>query len=79
LGFRLGQAQLPKEARIRRGALWQNITELSMSGGNAACCHIALITCYYYAFSDLMLLLRWEEGHPACKKLSDDVLAWLSV
>ena len=23
------------------------------------------------AFSDLMLLVGWREGHPACKKLSD--------
>jgi len=27
-----------------------------------------------------MTLLVWrQEGHPACKKLSDGVLAWLSV
>jgi len=26
-----------------------------------------------------MLLVRWQEGHPACKKLSGEVLAWLSV
>jgi len=31
------------------------------------------------AFSDLMLLVGWQEGHPACKKLSGGVLAWLSV
>ena len=31
------------------------------------------------AFSALMLLLGWHEGHPACKKLSGGVLAWLSV
>ena len=24
-------------------------------------------------------LVGWQEGHPACKKLSDEVLAWLSV
>jgi len=32
-----------------------------------------------YAFSALTLLVGWEEGHPACKKLSGGVLAWLSV
>jgi len=32
-----------------------------------------------YAFSALMLLVGRQEGHPACKKLSDGVLAWLSV
>ena len=31
------------------------------------------------AFSALMLLVRRQEGHPACKKLSGEVLAWLSV
>jgi len=31
------------------------------------------------AFSALTLLVGRQEGHPACKKLSGDVLAWLSV
>jgi len=31
------------------------------------------------AFSALMLLVGWQEGHPSCKKLSGGVLAWLSV
>jgi len=31
------------------------------------------------AFSALMLLVGWQEGHPACKKLSGRVLVWLSV
>ena len=26
-----------------------------------------------------MLLVGWQEGHPACKKLSGGLLAWLSV
>jgi len=32
-----------------------------------------------YAFSALMLLVGRQEGHPARKNLSDEVLAWLSV
>jgi len=32
-----------------------------------------------HAFSALALLVGWQEGHPACKKLSGGVLAWLSV
>jgi len=32
-----------------------------------------------FAFSDLALLVGQQEGHPACKKLSSGVLAWLSV
>jgi len=32
-----------------------------------------------YAFSAVTLLVGRQEGHPACKKLSGGVLAWLSV
>ena len=32
-----------------------------------------------FAFSALMLLVRRQEGHPACKKLSGGMLAWLCV
>ena len=38
--------------------------------------------CFYVsaiAFSALTLLVGWQEGHPACKKQSGGVLAWLSV
>jgi len=38
------------------------------------CVFIAL-----FAFSALTLLVGRQEGHPACKKLSGEVLAWLSV
>ena len=31
------------------------------------------------SFSALMLLVWRQEGHPACKKLSGGLLAWLSV
>ena len=31
------------------------------------------------SFSALTLLVGWQEGHPACKKLSGGVLVWLSV
>jgi len=32
-----------------------------------------------FAFSALTLLVGWQEGHPARKNLSGEVLAWLSV
>jgi len=32
-----------------------------------------------HAFSALTLLVGWQEGYLACKKLSGGVLAWLSV
>jgi len=31
------------------------------------------------AFSASMLFVGQQEGHPACKKLSGEVMAWLSV
>jgi len=31
------------------------------------------------SFNALTLLVGQQEGHPACKKLSGGVLAWLSV
>jgi len=34
---------------------------------------------FHVAFSALTLLVWWQEGHPACKKLSGGVLAWLSA
>jgi len=34
---------------------------------------------FHSAFSALTLLVGRQEGHPACKKLSGGVLAWLSV
>ena len=37
------------------------------------------ITAVTLAFSALTLLVGQQEGHPACKKLSGGVLAWLSV
>jgi len=33
----------------------------------------------YSAFSALMLLVGRQEGHPACKKLSGGMLAWLCL
>jgi len=41
-----------------------------------------LVTCllpFCSAFSALTLLVGRQEGHPACRKLSGGVLAWLSV
>jgi len=31
------------------------------------------------AFNALTLSVGWQEGHPACKKLSGGILMWLSV
>ena len=40
---------------------------------------VCLVDYYAPAFSASTLLVGWQEGHPACKKLSGGVLAWLSV
>jgi len=45
-------------------------------------CLTSYVIILYYrpvAFSDLTLLVGQQEGHLACKQLSGDVLAWLSV
>jgi len=34
---------------------------------------------YCIVFSALTLLIGWQERHPACKKLSGGMLAWLCV
>ena len=31
------------------------------------------------AFGPLSLSVGWQEEHPACRKLNDKLLAWLSV
>jgi len=40
---------------------------------------ILCVLCTLAAFSALTLLVRCQEEHPACRKLSDEVLMWLSV
>jgi len=40
---------------------------------------LQLLLATIIAFSALTLLVGWQEEHPACKKLSGGVLAWLSV
>ena len=42
-------------------------------------CFYCFLIVEFFAFSALTLLVGRQEGHPACKKLSGGVLAWLSV
>ena len=37
------------------------------------------VGCWLVVVVGCWLLVGWQEGHPACKKLSGGVLAWLSV
>ena len=43
------------------------------------CLYLHCLYLYCFVFSALTLLVGRQEGHPACKKLSGWVLAWLSV
>jgi len=38
-----------------------------------------IIICQNFAFSALTLLVGHQEVHLTCKKLSDEMLVWLSV
>ena len=40
---------------------------------------VVVVSCTVVAFSALTLLVGCQEGHPARKNLTDEVLAWLSV
>ena len=61
------------------------MTMITRGQSNLTKGHIAMhaivdnMHCLAYVFSALMLLVGRQEGHPACKKLSGEVLAWLSV
>jgi len=56
--------------------MFQSIQELS-----SFACFLESLTFMwdYSAFSALTLLVGHQEEHPACKKLSDDMLLWSSV
>jgi len=47
--------------------------------GEYAGVFLVSVTTLSFAFSALTLLVGRQEGHPAGKKLSGGVLAWLSV
>ena len=55
--------------KINCSTLSTNASAINSNNGNSRCC----------AFSALTLLAGCQEEHPACKKLSDGVLVWLSV
>jgi len=51
---------------------------LDMYASKSSCC-VTVYPGVLFAFSALTLLVRHQEEHPACKNLSDVVLARLSV
>jgi len=42
-------------------------------------CFLFILTFLAFAFSALTLLVGWQEGHLACKKVIGGMLAWLCV
>jgi len=65
----------PWSAHCRVLSYHDSITTLLWSNCRQLFCADVVI----WSFSALTLLVGWQEGHPACKKLSGGVLAWLSV
>jgi len=64
------------QANINRLHCVQNVLAWAAA---AAATVVCMYRCMYSLFNGLMLLVGWQEGHPACKKLSGGVLAWLCV
>jgi len=63
---------------------WLNIRTLTAEALSVSAIYVSMLTIYYLlllfsSFSALTLLVGRQEEHPARKKLSDEVLAWLSV
>jgi len=63
-----------KETQSLNWKTWQLLATMSMGMND-----MLLLLFVIYAFSASTLLVGRQEGHPACKKLSGEVLAWLSV
>jgi len=59
--------------------LWLSLPNVSQSGFYYLYVYYKYLFIKLCAFSALTLLVGWQEGHPACKKLSGGVQAWLSV
>ena len=69
---RIGQT---RDVHIYRSACFSNSENIGPCSESI----LWFILFIYPAFSALTLLVGWQEGHPACKKLSGGVLAGLSV
>jgi len=60
------------------------VKKVDLSSTQGALCTVPVFFYFIFylfrgCFSALTLLIGRQEGHPACKKLSGWVLAWLSV
>ena len=74
------QSQLRRRRVLPRGSACQRATRSEGAATSVSNFTFQAASLYAaYAFSALTLLVGRQEGHPACKKLSGGVLAWLSV
>jgi len=56
-----------------------NVVTSSISDDLPWVLNLCILLSVMVVFSALMLLVGRKEGHPACKKVSGGVLAWLPV
>ena len=56
-----------------------SLNRIVRDAGVVCCWNYLLLITLRHAFSALTLLVGRQEGHPACKQLSGEVSAWLSV
>jgi len=72
---------LPRDLRMLPPPFPHSLCHVSCVQMTTKLLQIPPVLCAYSAcaFSALTLLVGWQEGHPACKKLSGGMLAWLSV
>ena len=58
--------------------VYPSVTGLPWLCWKKAVKRLCVCVCVCVAFSALILLVGCQEGHVACKNLTDEVLAWLS-
>jgi len=88
----ISTGQIYTELFVMTSTLFKHVTQKFITPSRSAIMHAITLSIFYAvftytvqapyivnAFSALTLLVGWQEGHPACKKLSSEVLVWLSV
>ena len=73
------EAMVPSTDADKSSSHEQNYEPSSMLSYQKVLFKIWCLNGMSFPFSALTMLVGWQEGHPACKKLSSGVLVWLSV
>jgi len=63
---------------LSHSVFYSNMLSTIWQFGIVVVSFVSLTKLLYIPFSALTLLVGWQEGHPACKKLSGGMFAWLS-